>query len=179
MTTRRGARPRTYCKQQARAPWTPSPRRGSLDWSRPKGRRGGAFSRLEVLLHVPVLAGAMPSWVWRGADCTWWPPADVWWAWCLRTPWPERQSQLLCGAKLAALPKQDGGGLRPIAVGETLRRVVSKAAAARLGPQLREALEPVQLGVGRRTGARSYRTPSRPGSTSKMSSSCTRKPRPS
>ena len=42
--------------------------------------------------------------------------------------------------------------MRPFVVGETLRRIVSKAAAARIGPQLREALEPVQLGVGTRNG---------------------------
>ena len=59
----------------------------------------------------------------------------------------------LCRAKFAALPKPDGGGLRPIAVGETLRRIVSKAAAAKIGPELRETLEPVQLVVGTKSGA--------------------------
>lgn len=52
----------------------------------------------------------------------------------------------LAGASLHALPKPDNG-VRPIAVGETLRRLVGKCLAAELKGQAREALFPRQLGV--------------------------------
>lgn len=58
----------------------------------------------------------------------------------------------LCGASLAALPKPNGSDLRPVAVGETWRRVVSKALAAEAVEDLRNHLEPLQVGVGSKAG---------------------------
>ena len=54
---------------------------------------------------------------------------------------------LFFGARLTAFVKK-GGGLRPIAVGLTLRRVVAKAVVAYATPRLQELFTPVQLGVG-------------------------------
>ena len=51
------------------------------------------------------------------------------------------------GANLIAFKKKDGG-LRPIAVGETLRRLAVKCAASKLSAKCAEVLFPVQLGVG-------------------------------
>ena len=51
------------------------------------------------------------------------------------------------GATLAALPKPEGG-LRSIAIGETLRRLTSKVAVGLVSPKLRQYFEPMQLGVG-------------------------------
>ena len=59
--------------------------------------------------------------------------------------------QWICGASLMALPKPTGDH-RPVAVGETLRRLTSKVAAKAIAPQLRTHLEPVQLGVGSKNG---------------------------
>ena len=58
----------------------------------------------------------------------------------------------LCGASLVALPKPCGG-LRPIAVGETWRRLVGKTLAATIAEPIRAHLEPVQVGVGSKGGA--------------------------
>ena len=55
------------------------------------------------------------------------------------------------GAKLAALPKPDDT-LRPIAVGDTLRRLTSKLALEDTASDLRAYLEPIQVGVGSRFG---------------------------
>ena len=53
----------------------------------------------------------------------------------------------LCGASL--LPcKKKSGGLRPIAVGEVLRRLTSKCAARSVLRKALEFLAPLQLGVG-------------------------------
>lgn len=52
-----------------------------------------------------------------------------------------------CGAGLFALSKKDGG-IRPIAVGCTLRRMVSKVAVALVMPEAAMILKPRQLGVG-------------------------------
>ena len=57
----------------------------------------------------------------------------------------------LCGAALAALPKSSGG-LRPVAVGETLRRLVAKAAVVHYRDDFKQHLEPIQMGVGTRFG---------------------------
>ncbi|CAJ1343891.1 unnamed protein product [Effrenium voratum] len=65
---------------------------------------------------------------------------------------PPAVRQLLSGASLVALPKQ-GGGHRPIAVGEVLRRVVGKCLAAEVRDQARQHLEPRQVGVGTPAGA--------------------------
>ena len=61
---------------------------------------------------------------------------------------PEDHAVFLCGANLTPLRKPDGG-VRPVAVGETLRRLVGKAilataiAKAQVG-----GLAPTQVGVG-------------------------------
>ena len=73
---------------------------------------------------------------------------------------PEEVRPWISCAQLAALPKP-GGGLRPIAVGETIRRLTAKAAMAAQGESIREALEPVQVGVGTPGGRKP--SPTRPG----------------
>merc|ERR1719239_2064394 len=57
----------------------------------------------------------------------------------------------LCGARLHAGKKKDGG-LRPIAVGELLRRLVSKCAAAAVADKAAAYFAPHQLGVGMKGG---------------------------
>jgi hypothetical protein len=58
----------------------------------------------------------------------------------------------LAGARLIALGKK-GGGVRPIAVGETLRRLAGKLLIARYQPEGASRLEPEQVGVGVQRGA--------------------------
>ena len=58
----------------------------------------------------------------------------------------------LAGAPIYALKKPDGG-VRPIAVGETLRRLVSKCCSASAKKAAQQLLEPRQLGGGTRAGA--------------------------
>ncbi len=60
---------------------------------------------------------------------------------------PSSIAPWLCGAKLAALEKPQGGH-RPVAVGETWRRLTAKVLADNVGEELRAHLEPLQLGVG-------------------------------
>ena len=57
----------------------------------------------------------------------------------------------LCGATLIACKKR-GGGLRPIAVGEVLRRLVSKSLSTVLRQEAVQVLSPHQLGVGVKSG---------------------------
>ena len=57
----------------------------------------------------------------------------------------------LAGATLHALPK-DGGDVRPIAVGETLRRLAAKCLCSALKEPARAALWPLQVGVASRLG---------------------------
>ena len=57
----------------------------------------------------------------------------------------------LCGASLTALTKPSGG-LRPIAVGEVLRRLTSKCLSFSLSAEAAQVLSPLQLGVGVRFG---------------------------
>ena len=57
-----------------------------------------------------------------------------------------------CGAHLHALHKENVNSLRPIAVGETFRRLVAKCLAFKLSPQASSFLEPHQLGVKTRGG---------------------------
>jgi hypothetical protein len=57
----------------------------------------------------------------------------------------------LASAPLVPLLKKDGG-IRPIAVGEVMRRLVSKIAARRLLPKAAKLLNPLQLGVGTPNG---------------------------
>ena len=64
---------------------------------------------------------------------------------------PSEIALFMCGANLFAALKKDGGH-RPVAVGETLRRLVSKCAAFKYTPAAVEVLKPHQLGVGVRGG---------------------------
>ena len=52
---------------------------------------------------------------------------------------------VLCGASLCALTKKDGG-IRPIAVGCTLRRLVAKAACKAVNNKIAAQFLPIQLG---------------------------------
>ena len=65
---------------------------------------------------------------------------------------PDQVAPFLCGARLHAGKKKDGG-LRPIAVGNLLRRLVAKCFSSSLAPKAAELLKPHQLGVGVRGGA--------------------------
>ena len=57
----------------------------------------------------------------------------------------------MLGANITALNKKNGG-IRPIAVGETIRRIACKCAMRRVEPQLSSLLAPLQLGFGVRAG---------------------------
>ena len=50
------------------------------------------------------------------------------------------------GATLTALDKKNGADVRPIAVGETLRRVVSKCLCAKVKSDARNFFTPYQFG---------------------------------
>ena len=65
---------------------------------------------------------------------------------------PASLAPFLAGASLHAL-KKDGGDVRPIAVGETLRRLASKCACAKARENAAEYLLPLQVGVGCAFGA--------------------------
>ncbi|KAG1702407.1 Retrotransposable element SLACS protein [Nymphon striatum] len=65
---------------------------------------------------------------------------------------PENVCPTFYGASLMALSKKDGG-LRPIAIGNTLRRLVGKACMAKLSATCSRTFRPHQLGVGTRLGA--------------------------
>ena len=65
---------------------------------------------------------------------------------------PESIRPYLFGALLTALIKKDGG-LRPIAVGSTLRRLVAKCACFQARDSMTELLPPHQLGFGVSQGA--------------------------
>ncbi|XP_061706329.1 uncharacterized protein LOC133517161 [Cydia pomonella] len=58
---------------------------------------------------------------------------------------------ILFGANLIALNKKDGG-VRPIAVGTTLRRLASKLAVRHIISKLKPHFEPIQLGFGTKGG---------------------------
>ena len=60
----------------------------------------------------------------------------------------------ICGASLVALPPR-AGGLRPVAVGETWRRLVAKTMVAPISDALKELLVPLQVGVGVKGAAES------------------------
>ena len=64
---------------------------------------------------------------------------------------PEEVAPYLCGARLHGALKKDGG-LRPIAVGNLLRRLTSKLVASALAGKASAHLAPNQLGVGVRGG---------------------------
>eukprot|EP00969_Alexandrium_andersonii_P044236 1940999-Alexandrium_andersonii.AAC.1 len=65
---------------------------------------------------------------------------------------PSEMQEWLCGASPAALPKP-AGRRRPVAAGETRRRLAGKALALAAGRDLRAHLEPLQLGAGTPGGA--------------------------
>ena len=69
----------------------------------------------------------------------------------LRGEIPSEVKPWFFGGKLAALPKPDGT-LRPIAVGDTLRRLTSKLALEEVSNDIRCYLEPIQVGVGSKHG---------------------------
>ena len=64
---------------------------------------------------------------------------------------PASISPLLCGASFLACRKKDGG-LRPIAVGEVVRRLTSKCLSLAVRENAANLLSPTQVGVGVRGG---------------------------
>ena len=64
----------------------------------------------------------------------------------LRGKVPESIWPYVCGASIMALRKPNGS-LRPIAIGETIRRLTSKVAVDLITERAREIFEPLQLGV--------------------------------
>lgn len=67
---------------------------------------------------------------------------------------PQRLSPFIAGAVLVALGKKDNG-VRPIAIGEVLRRICSKFCTRSSRLLQKEYFEPLQLGVGTRGGCES------------------------
>ena len=65
---------------------------------------------------------------------------------------PREARPWFCGANLQALPKKDNS-LRPVASGETLRRLIGKAVWEPIKAEVQSNLEPIQLGVGTAMGA--------------------------
>ena len=65
----------------------------------------------------------------------------------LRGECPKEVQPVLFGGRLVALSKK-GGGVRPIAVGYTLRRLASKCANAVAVSRLTSYLQPIHLGAG-------------------------------
>ncbi|XP_055337134.1 uncharacterized protein LOC129587422 [Paramacrobiotus metropolitanus] len=65
---------------------------------------------------------------------------------------PEEVRPILFGANLIALSKTDGG-VRPIAVGNVLRRLAAKIIAKRCAKKANELFTPTQVGCGTRGGA--------------------------
>ena len=64
---------------------------------------------------------------------------------------PTSVAPYLCGARLHGANKKDGG-IRPLAAGEILRRLVSKCAAAAVADKAASILSLLQLGVRIRNG---------------------------
>jgi hypothetical protein len=71
---------------------------------------------------------------------------------CLAGLVPLSVRPLFFGAGLIALRKKDGG-LRPIAIGLVLRRLVARAACAAVRDRAAELLAPIQIGIGVSGGA--------------------------
>ena len=65
---------------------------------------------------------------------------------------PRDVAKWLGGATLLAMPKKDGG-VRPIAVGEVIRRLTAKVVCAAYKDDLANHLWPLQIGVGKPMGA--------------------------
>ena len=72
----------------------------------------------------------------------------------LRGEIPDDIRPWICGASLMALRKPNGS-LRPVAVGESLRRLCSKVAVALMGSSVRNILEPIQVKVQTKAGCES------------------------
>ena len=66
---------------------------------------------------------------------------------CLTGRVPAVIQPVFCGAALCALNKKEGG-IRPIAVGCTLRRMIAKAACKAVSAKMVPNLQPVQIGFG-------------------------------
>ena len=64
---------------------------------------------------------------------------------------PKKISPFLCGANLIAT-KTKSGGIRPIAVGEFLRRLVAKCASRLIASSANSIVSPLQLGVATKGG---------------------------
>ena len=64
---------------------------------------------------------------------------------------PEMVRPLFFGASLCAPSKKDGG-IRPIAVGNCLRRLATKVVMRPITPEIRDTVQPTQLGVGTPAG---------------------------
>ena len=63
----------------------------------------------------------------------------------------EAITPIFYGARLIGLSKPDGG-VRPIAIGLTLRRIIAKICMKKLKPSHESLFLPQQLGVGLRSG---------------------------
>ena len=66
---------------------------------------------------------------------------------------PEWMCPVFYGARLIALTNSEGEGLRPIAIGLTLRRLAGKIVMNKLRPDCKQLLSSQQLGVGVTRGA--------------------------
>ena len=64
---------------------------------------------------------------------------------------PKEAASCFCGANLFATIKKRGG-IRPVAVGEVLRRLCSKCLATKVAPAAAAYLTPLQFGVGVKGG---------------------------
>lgn len=124
------------------------------------------FSRGEVKLQItsfprgtsPGATGLRPQHLVDALHCT----NQVYTAQCLRSlttlcntlnagQAPPALSSYLAGAPLVALTKPKGG-IRPIAIGETLRRLVSKLCCLRIAATAHNSLSPHQIGVATKGG---------------------------
>ena len=65
---------------------------------------------------------------------------------------PEELAPYLAGAKLFGAEKKDGG-IRPIAVGESLRRLTAKTLCQATRDEVRALMWPLQTGCGSQLGA--------------------------
>ena len=70
----------------------------------------------------------------------------------LRGETPTEIIPLLAGANLSAFVKKDGG-IRPIAVGETIRRLVGKTTSTKLTQAFKDSISPLNLGFAVESGA--------------------------
>ena len=71
---------------------------------------------------------------------------------CLAGRVPDAVKSVSCGVSLCALNKK-GGGIRPIAVGCTWRRLVAKAACRAVMSKVTGMVSPTQIGFGIRRAA--------------------------